>query len=69
MNDQPVTLTAIRSLARRIVDIHGQNEHVALLARDAQLELLDQFAETEGRLSEVAGIFRRATSFSGKWKA
>ncbi|HEV2498876.1 MAG TPA: DNA repair protein RecN [Terriglobia bacterium] len=59
VDDQPVTLTAIRSLARRIIDIHGQNEHVSLLARDAQLELLDQFAETEGRVNEVAGIFRR----------
>ncbi|MGH9354473.1 MAG: DNA repair protein RecN, partial [Terriglobia bacterium] len=59
VNDQPVTLTAIRSLARRIIDVHGQNEHVALLARDAQLELLDEFAEVEDRLNEVAGIFRR----------
>ncbi|MGH9398269.1 MAG: DNA repair protein RecN [Terriglobia bacterium] len=58
-NDQPVTLAAVRSLARSLVDIHGQNEHVALLAREAQLDLLDQFAKVEGRLEEVAGLFRR----------
>ncbi|HEV2417318.1 MAG TPA: DNA repair protein RecN [Terriglobia bacterium] len=69
VNDQPVTLTAIRSLARRIIDIHGQNEHVSLLARDAQLELLDQFAETEGRVNEVAGIFRRRQELQREMEA
>lgn len=59
VNDQPVTLAAIRSLARRIIDIHGQNEHVSLLQRDAQLDLLDQFAGVEAQLAEVAGTFRR----------
>lgn len=59
VNDQPVTLAAVRSLARRLVDMHGQNEHVALLAREAQLELLDQFAGTEDQLRDVAGRFRQ----------
>lgn len=69
VNDQPVTLTAIRSLARRIIDIHGQNEHVSLLARDAQLEMLDQFAETEGRVNEVARIFRRRQELQREMEA
>lgn len=59
VNDQPVTLAAIRGLARLLVAIHGQNEHVSLLQRDAQLEMLDQFAGVEGQLAEVAGIYRR----------
>jgi DNA repair protein RecN (Recombination protein N) len=59
VNDQPVTLAAVRSLARPLVDIHGQNEHVALLAREAQLELLDQFANAGDLLGEVAGLFRQ----------
>lgn len=51
VNDQPVTLAAVRLLAQRLVEMHGQNEHVSLFARDAQLNLLDQFA---GVTSEVA---------------
>jgi len=47
VNDEPVTLAAAKTLARRLVEMHGQNEHVALFARDAQLELLDQFAGAE----------------------
>lgn len=59
VNDQPVTVSAVRSLAPRLVEIHGQSEHVALLARDAQLELLDQFAGTEAELEKVAELFAR----------
>jgi DNA repair protein RecN (Recombination protein N) len=58
VNDQPVTLSAVRSLAPRLVDIHGQNEHVALLGRDVQIELLDQFAESQDLLDQVGQLFR-----------
>ncbi|MGH9447885.1 MAG: DNA repair protein RecN, partial [Terriglobia bacterium] len=59
VNDQPVTVAAIRGLARCLVDVHGQNEHVALLERGVQLDLLDQFAQTHTLLQEVAHHFRR----------
>ena len=59
VNDQPATLAAVRSLARHLADVHGQNEHVALLARDSQLELLDQFAGTGDLLDRVAELYRR----------
>jgi DNA repair protein RecN (Recombination protein N) len=53
VNDQPVTVSAARKLAQRIVEIHGQNEHVALFSRDAQLGLLDQFAGVDSERDEV----------------
>lgn len=59
VNDQPVTVAAVRALAPWLVEIHGQSEHVALLARDAQLELLDQFAGNEAHLEKVAELFVR----------
>jgi DNA repair protein RecN (Recombination protein N) len=57
VNDQPVTLAAARQLARILVEVHGQNEHVALFAHDAQLELLDQFACVEENLEKVGQLF------------
>lgn len=69
VNDQPVTLAAVRTLARRLVDIHGQNEHVALLARDAQLDLVDQFAGTQPQLAEVARLFRRRSELEQEMTA
>jgi DNA repair protein RecN (Recombination protein N) len=59
VNDQPVTLAAVKALARRLVEMHGQNEHVALFAREAQLELLDQFAGVEKQLESVRELYAR----------
>lgn len=59
VNDQPVTLTAVKTLARCLVEMHGQNEHVALLAPEAQLDLLDQFAGTEDELGRVQEHYAR----------
>ena len=56
VNDQPVTLAAIRSLAGRLVEVHGQNEHVALFAHEAQLDLLDQFAGLEEDVERVRNL-------------
>jgi DNA repair protein RecN (Recombination protein N) len=59
VNDQPVTLAAVRALARRLVEMHGQNEHVELFARDAQLNLLDQFAGVGRELEAVRALHVR----------
>ena len=62
VNDQPVTLAAIRSLAGRLVEVHGQNEHVALFAHEAQLDLLDQFAGLEEDVERVRESAPRAAA-------
>ena len=59
VNDQPVTLAAIRALTARVVEMHGQNEHVSLFARDAQLSLLDQFAGVAAELENVRALHAR----------
>jgi len=59
VNDQPVTLAAVKSMAGLLVEMHGQNEHVALFARDAQLDLLDQFAGVDEELQRVRELHTR----------
>ena len=59
VNDQPVTLNAARPLARLLVDVHGQNEHVALLASVAQRNLLDEAAGAGELLTRVAACYER----------
>jgi DNA repair protein RecN (Recombination protein N) len=59
VNDQPITLAAVRLLARRLVEMHGQNEHVSLFARDAQLSLLDQFAGVSSELESLRALYAR----------
>lgn len=59
VNDQPVTLTAVRTLAGQLVEVHGQNEQVALFSKEAQTDLLDRFAGVDNLREEVAGFYAR----------
>ena len=54
INGTSVTLSQARDLAERLIDIHGQHEHQSLLKRDAQLTLLDDFADNAGLLTALA---------------
>ena len=53
INGTSVTLSQMRDLAGHLIDIHGQHEHQSLLRRDAQLALLDDFAQNDVLLGEV----------------
>jgi len=59
VNDQPVTLAAVRSLANQLVEVHGQNEQVSLFSREAQLELLDRFTGADELRARVAELYAR----------
>jgi len=58
INGRAATLTQLRELGSQLLDIHGQHEHQKLLAKDAQLNLLDDFAGTRSRVQEVAAAWR-----------
>jgi len=51
LNGALATASALRDLAARMVELHGQHEHQALLDPLSHLPLLDEYAE----LGEVAG--------------
>ncbi len=59
VNDQPVTLAAVRVLADRLVEVHGQNEQVSLFSSDSQLDLLDRFTGADELRDQVAGFYAR----------
>lgn len=54
INGRPATAGQLAELANRLVEIHGQHEHQALLSRPSQLALLDAFARNEEALAGVA---------------
>jgi len=67
VNDQPVTLAAAKELAPLLVEVHGQGEHASLLARDAQLDLLDTFARTGELLATVRTLFVQRQELEREW--
>jgi DNA repair protein RecN (Recombination protein N) len=52
-----VTAGALRELGARLVDLHGQHEHQALLDPETHLDLLDRYAALDGPRVEVAVAF------------
>lgn len=51
VNGRALTAAALTQIGERLVDIHGQSEHLSLLRPAAQLDLLDRYAGT----SELRG--------------
>src|SRR5213596_3272897 len=55
INGALATAAALRDLSARLVELHGQHEHQALLDPLAHLPLLDEYAGLADRASDVAG--------------
>lgn len=58
VNGHPTTVGTLSAIGERLVDIHGQSEHLSLLRPAAQLELLDRFAGTIQLRAEVGHRLR-----------
>src|SRR5690606_27699047 len=65
----PATAGQLRTLAARLLEIHGQHEHQALLDRGEQLALLDAFgahADETAEVARTARAWREATARIGE---
>ena len=61
INGQPVPLQTLRELGEKLVNIHGQNTHQALLKSDEQRLLLDNFAG-------ISAIRKELNQYYQLWK-
>ncbi|MBB5206905.1 DNA repair protein RecN [Chiayiivirga flava] len=59
INGRPATAAQLGAVGERLVEIHGQHEHQALLDRTQQLAMLDGFAAHPALLADVADSARR----------
>ena len=53
INGRPVPLQQLRELGEHLVDIHGQHEHQSLMKRDAQRQMLDDYAQLNDTLAAL----------------
>lgn len=58
INGIPQPAQALRELGEWLVDIHGQHEHQSLLRREAQRQLLDDYAGNSALVAELADHYR-----------
>ena len=57
INGRPVPVQMQRELGELLVDVHGQHEHQSLLKRDAQRQVLDDYAGLSTQLDSLGGIY------------
>ncbi len=56
VNGQTLTAQVVRELGELLIDIHGQQEFLSLVRRDAQRRLLDEHGNHAALLEPVAGL-------------
>jgi DNA repair protein RecN (Recombination protein N) len=66
INGSPATLTQLQALAEKLIEIHGQHEHQALLERSSQLGLLDAYGGHAQALEKVAALAARWRSIDAQ---
>ena len=61
-NGSPTTVSALASLGRRLVDLHGQHEAQSLLRGVSQRDILDALGETASELECMKMAYERASA-------
>ncbi len=59
VNGALATAGALRDLAARLIEMHGQHEHQSLLVAESHLDLLDAYAGLDNRRDAVAALYQR----------
>ncbi|HIJ50085.1 MAG TPA: DNA repair protein RecN [Nitrospinae bacterium] len=57
LNDSQITVNTLAKLGDRLVDLHGQHDHQALLHPEIHVELLDLFGKSKQSLDKFAKEF------------
>lgn len=61
LNGRAVPLSVLSSIGGLLVDIHGQSDHLSVLRRDRQLDVLDRFGGLLDLRLSVAGAIKEYT--------
>ena len=69
INNTLVTLTLLKTVGDSLADIHGQNDHQALLHVNAQLEFLDSYGNHGNLAQEVEDCYGRLQEMARRLKS
>ncbi len=62
INDQPVSVSLLRTIGALVAEIHGQHDDRAFLDRETHCNLVDAYGGLEGDRSEVTDRWEKLTS-------
>ena len=69
INGRPAPIQMLRELSDYLVDVHGQHEHQSLLRRDAQRQILDDYAGLEESVRRIEGHYHEMQSLRERLEA
>ena len=69
LNDSPVTVSTLAKIGDRLVDLHGQHDHQALLHPETHIDLLDLYGKSQELRNEFALNFSDYQTQSKKFQS
>ena len=66
VNDSPVSVQVLQSLASRLIDVHSQHQTLLLSDKNFQLSILDHYAGNSELKDECAAAWREMTSITSE---
>lgn len=66
INNRPATVQDMRQLGELLINIHGQHEHQALLKRETQRQIIDDYANSQSLVSKVRQAFEHWNNTKNK---
>lgn len=66
INDTPVTISLLKNLGERLVDIHSQHSNLLLQNADFQLLIVDQYARLQKETSQYKSLYNSWQSLKRK---
>ena len=69
VNGRPVTVTQLRTLGSRLLNIHGQHDGQQLLDEEQHLSYLDRFGRTEAPLGRYQAAYEAMADLQAKIRA
>jgi DNA repair protein RecN (Recombination protein N) len=64
INGRPMPMQQLRELGELLVDIHGQHEHQSLLKRDAQRQIVDDYAGLSENVEKLGSHYAELKSLT-----
>ena len=69
VNGSPCTLSVLKALGDRLVDLHGPHDHQSLFSREAQTRVLDAYAGAATVAGDFAAAHRETNRLAGEIEA
>ena len=66
VNGSPCTLSVLKALGDRLVDLHGPHDHQSLFSREAQTRVLDAYAGAAAVAGDFAAAHRETNRLAGE---